>query len=58
MTYRPVRGLRGERVYLRPLEPDDADLVSRWYADDRVRKLMGDPPISFARRRQRYQRPA
>ena len=55
MTDRPMRGLRGERVYLRPLEPDDADLVSRWYADDRVRKLMGDPPISFARRRQRYE---
>ena len=55
MTDRPVRGLRGERVYLRPLEPDDADLVSRWYADDRVRKLMGDPPTSFARRRQRYE---
>jgi len=28
--------------------------VSEWYADDRVRKLMGDPPISRARRRQRY----
>ena len=28
MTSRPVRGLRGERVYLRPLEPEDADLVS------------------------------
>ena len=55
MTDRPVRGLRGERVYLRPLEPDDADLVARWYADDRVRKLMGDPPLSFARRRQRYE---
>ena len=55
MSDRPVRGLRGERVYLRPLEPDDADLVSRWYADDRVRKLMGDPPASFARRRQRYE---
>ncbi|HEX6867969.1 MAG TPA: GNAT family N-acetyltransferase, partial [Candidatus Limnocylindrales bacterium] len=55
MTDRPVRGLRGERVYLRPLEPDDADLVSRWYADDRVRTLMGDPPMSFARRRRRYE---
>jgi RimJ/RimL family protein N-acetyltransferase len=54
MSDRPVRGLRGELVYLRPLEPEDADLVSGWYADDRVRKLMGDPPISRARRRQRY----
>jgi RimJ/RimL family protein N-acetyltransferase len=55
MPDRPVRGLRGEHVYLRPLEPEDADLVSRWYEDDRVRKLMGDPPTSFARRRQRYE---
>ena len=55
MTDRPVRGPRGEHVYLRPLEPEDADLVSRWYLDDRIRKLMGDPPTSFARRRQRYE---
>ncbi|MEO5885430.1 MAG: GNAT family protein [Candidatus Limnocylindrales bacterium] len=55
MPDRPLRGLRGERVYLRPLEPGDADLVSRWYADDRVRKLIGDPPMSDARRRQRYE---
>jgi ribosomal-protein-alanine N-acetyltransferase len=54
MPSRPIPGLRGERVYLRPLEPEDADLVSRWYADDRVRKLMGDPPQSFAARRDRY----
>ena len=54
MSDRPVRGLRGQLVYLRPLEPEDADLVSAWYADDRVRKLMGDPPTSAARRRQRY----
>jgi RimJ/RimL family protein N-acetyltransferase len=51
----PLRGLRGERVYLRPLEPEDADLVATWYADERVRWLMGDPPISRARRRQRYE---
>jgi ribosomal-protein-alanine N-acetyltransferase len=55
MTDRPMRGLRGEHVYLRPLEPEDADLVAGWYADDRFRKLMGDPPMSFARRRQRYE---
>jgi RimJ/RimL family protein N-acetyltransferase len=55
MTHRPLRGLRGERVYLRPLEPEDADLVSRWYDDDRVRRLMGDPPMSHARRRARYE---
>ncbi len=52
---RPIRGLRGELVYLRPLEAEDADLVSGWYADDRVRRLIGDPPMSHARRRQRYE---
>ena len=55
MPNRPLRGLRGEHVYLGPLEPDDADLVSRWYSDDRVRKLMGDPPLSGATRRARYE---
>ena len=39
---RPLRGLRGKRVYLRPLEPEDAELVASWYADERVRWLMGD----------------
>jgi hypothetical protein len=29
MNDRPVRGLRGERVYLRSLEPDDAQVVHR-----------------------------
>jgi [ribosomal protein S5]-alanine N-acetyltransferase len=53
---RPVRGLRGERVYLRPLEPDDVDIVHRWYEDARVQMLMGDRPISLARRRQRYEK--
>lgn len=52
---RPVRGLRGERVYLRPLEPEDAAIVHRWYEDTRVQTLMGDPPMSLARRRQRYE---
>ena len=55
---RPLRGLRGERVYLRPLEPEDAELVSQWYADERVRWLMGDPPTSNAFRRHRYEETA
>jgi len=55
MTGRPIRGMRGERVYLRPLEPTDADLVHRWYEDTRIQTLMGDPPMSLARRRQRYE---
>jgi RimJ/RimL family protein N-acetyltransferase len=52
--HRPLRGLRGERVYLRPLEPEDAETVHRWYEDTRVQTLMGDPPRSLAFRRQRY----
>jgi RimJ/RimL family protein N-acetyltransferase len=51
---RPIRALRGRRVYLRPLEPEDADTVSAWYDDARVASLMGDLPISHARRRTRY----
>jgi RimJ/RimL family protein N-acetyltransferase len=47
--------MRGERVYLRPLEPTDADLVHRWYEDTRIQTLMGDPPLSLAGRRQRYE---
>ncbi len=55
MTERPIRGMRGEHVYLRPLEPEDADLVHRWYEDTRIQTLMGDPPMSLAGRRQRYE---
>lgn len=55
MTGRPIRGLRGERVYLRPLEPEDAETVHRWYEDTRIQTLMGDPPLSLASRRQRYE---
>jgi RimJ/RimL family protein N-acetyltransferase len=51
---RPIRGPRGRVVYLRPLEPSDADLVNRWYEDVRVGDLMGDLPVSMAARRQRY----
>ncbi len=55
MADRPVRGPRGELVYLRPLEPDDADVVHGWYADDRFRIGMGESPTSLARRRRRYE---
>jgi len=58
MQSRPVRGLRGQRVYLRPLEPADVALVHRWYSDVRVHTLMGDPPISLARRQRRYEESA
>jgi RimJ/RimL family protein N-acetyltransferase len=52
---RPVRPLRGERVYLRPIEPEDAELVHGWFLDARVLSWMGETPISLARRRRAYQ---
>jgi RimJ/RimL family protein N-acetyltransferase len=55
MRDRPVRGLRGEQVYLRSLEPGDAEVVHRWFEDTRVSTLMGDPPMSLAARRARYE---
>ena len=55
MSDRPVRGLRGTLVYLRPLEPEDADLHHAWFSDSRVASLMGDLPRSLARRRRRYE---
>ncbi len=55
MQSRPVRGLRGERVYLRPLEAGDIELVHHWYEDVRVASLMGDPPVSLAARNLRYE---
>lgn len=55
MDDRPIRGVRGERVYLRPLEPDDAEVIHRWFEDTRVQTLMGDPPVSLAARRHRYE---
>jgi RimJ/RimL family protein N-acetyltransferase len=55
MSDRPVRGLRGERVYLRSLEPSDAEVIHRWFEDTRISTLMGDPPMSLAARRARYE---
>lgn len=46
----PIRPLRGEHVYLRPLEPADAELIHRWFSDARVLTLMGELPSSLARR--------
>jgi ribosomal-protein-alanine N-acetyltransferase len=48
---RPNPILRGERVYLRALEPADADLVQRWYEHADTARLMGELPRSLARRR-------
>jgi RimJ/RimL family protein N-acetyltransferase len=46
----PIRPLRGEHVYLRPLEPADVELVHRWFSDARVLLLMGELPRSLASR--------
>lgn len=52
------QSVRGELVYLRPLEPGDAETVHRWYEDGDFRRLMGDLPLSLAARRAGYARSA
>lgn len=53
MADRPIHAPRGALVYLRPVEPDDAEVLHAWYADDRFRTTMGSPPQSLARWRRR-----
>jgi RimJ/RimL family protein N-acetyltransferase len=48
---RPNPILRSDRVYLRALEPADADLVYAWYEHADTARLMGEMPRSLARRR-------
>ena len=48
---RPNPILRSERVYLRAMEPEDADLVHGWYEHADTARLMGEMPRSLARRR-------
>jgi RimJ/RimL family protein N-acetyltransferase len=55
MADRPIRSVRGRLVYLRPLEPTDAEQVHRWYEDARIGDIMGDLPLSLAARTARYQ---
>jgi RimJ/RimL family protein N-acetyltransferase len=50
----PVRAnppIRGERVYLRALEPADVEHVHRWYEHADTARLMGEMPRSLAQRR-------
>ena len=54
MAARPVRGVRGTLVYLRPREADDAGFIHAWYDDTRIATLMGDLPRSLAWRKSRY----
>jgi diamine N-acetyltransferase len=44
-----VEFLVGERVYLRPIEPEDLSLVRRWANDPEIRRLTGEVlPMSQA----------
>ena len=58
----PVAGrheaIRGALVFLRPLEPDDAPTLHRWYADGEFRRLIGQAPAALAVRRARLERRA
>jgi RimJ/RimL family protein N-acetyltransferase len=48
--------VRGERVFLRPFEPSDAETYRRWRADARPMALAGYPdraPLSLARAQKR-----
>jgi RimJ/RimL family protein N-acetyltransferase len=55
MAHRPIRGVRGTLVYLRPREPGDAEMAHRWYEDARIASNMGDLPLSLALRQHRYE---
>jgi RimJ/RimL family protein N-acetyltransferase len=48
---RPNPILRGEHVYLRAVEPEDADRIHGWYEHADTSRLMGEFPRSLARRR-------
>jgi RimJ/RimL family protein N-acetyltransferase len=48
---RPNPLLRGELVYLRALEPEDAEHIHAWYSHADTARLMGEWPRSLARRR-------
>jgi RimJ/RimL family protein N-acetyltransferase len=47
---RPNPLVRGERVYLRALEPADVELVHRWYEHADTARLMGEMPRGLADR--------
>ena len=53
---RPV--VAGRLVFLRPLEPDDFELVHRWYEDAEFLALMGGRPVSLASRRAFFEKQA
>ena len=47
------QSVRGERVFLRPTEPEDADLTHRWRQDIALHRLTGQPMRSLAGLRRR-----
>ncbi|MGH2477929.1 MAG: GNAT family N-acetyltransferase [Candidatus Limnocylindrales bacterium] len=47
----PIRAWRGERIYLRPREPEDEERIQRWYEDARVVAILGELPQSLTTRR-------
>jgi RimJ/RimL family protein N-acetyltransferase len=49
------QAIRGERVFLRSIEPEDVELVHGWREDIALRRLGGQPPRSLARLRARFE---
>jgi RimJ/RimL family protein N-acetyltransferase len=49
------QSIRGERVFLRPIEPGDVELIHGWREDIAIRRLGGQPPRSLARLRARFE---
>ncbi len=41
-THAPVKFLIGKRVYLRPIEPEDLDVIRRWVNDPDIRTVIGE----------------
>jgi RimJ/RimL family protein N-acetyltransferase len=48
------QGIRGELVFLRPLEPADLPALDVWHRDGDFRRLLGEPPRSLDDRRRRH----
>ena len=49
------QSIRAERVFLRPREPEDVELIHRWYEDIELRRLAGQLPRSLESVRKRYE---
>jgi RimJ/RimL family protein N-acetyltransferase len=49
------QSIRAKRVFLRPLEPEDVELIHRWHEDIELRRLGGSLPRSLAEARARYE---